>query len=646
MNLLEQEVFNSIRSDDVNVFSSRVSERRGILSYCFGRFPVLSLCYLYRSKKILKKFEVDLLAVKSYTQVDEPYEAYEAFKLRAKKALRLYTDGQIVSPAEMLAVCEESLYLLSLYHKFPKNESTAKNIAYVYETTHGQKINADTESISISKIKLSNFQKLAIVLILIFALIFTVAPLPIYYSFLKDAGEGTDLKPFKIANSKGLENALTQNASYVLTRDIILDASYAGAQINCKLNGGGHKIVLNGTPLAETLNDTGTVTNVEFVSSADVTYSDNAGLIVKENKGKFTFCVLTFTGSVALEYTPNDEDDHQSFYVGLFASYNTGSITSCTLNVNASLKGSLGFDSYFGGFVGFNDGQIVSCQTAVGSEILADTFDTAGLVGVNGTKGIIEKCTNNAKVSQSVDVKGWTPLVGGIAVRNNGTSADSLVLRGTIKNCVNFGEVSAYSTTEDSYEGEENLLESGIFVGGITGYNAGTIERCKNVGKIIADGKALSVYAGGIAGWNLNMGIIRNCGALCTFDVNSPAKIITETINDRGDVRKTYKFFLFVGGVSALDYGNTENCFASCVFETENEFASIGGLIGAALNNTMKENNYYVELDGKFGAGTIIVFYYNWFGQISGINIFDGQEFGTEAVEDLDALKATEVYFE
>ena len=42
----QKQIFEAIKNDDLNLFKSLVLSNSD-LNLCFGRFPLLSLCYLY-----------------------------------------------------------------------------------------------------------------------------------------------------------------------------------------------------------------------------------------------------------------------------------------------------------------------------------------------------------------------------------------------------------------------------------------------------------------------------------------------------------------------------------------------------------------------------------------------------------------------
>ena len=96
-----KEIFNAIKSDNLVLFSSYFEEYKNI---SFGRFPLLSLCYLYNSKKLIKNYKKTLVSVNSYVVIDEYVDIYKKFYAVDGRNLRHYVYGDVVSPVEMLAI--------------------------------------------------------------------------------------------------------------------------------------------------------------------------------------------------------------------------------------------------------------------------------------------------------------------------------------------------------------------------------------------------------------------------------------------------------------------------------------------------------------------------------------------------------------
>ena len=103
---IARKIFEAVKLDDVKAFSSLVKSNAD-LKIRYGRFPLLSVCYLYESYNILSKFETPMLLISSYEVFGEYIEIYQKFKKYAKKALRLYVfEYEIVQPVEMLAILD------------------------------------------------------------------------------------------------------------------------------------------------------------------------------------------------------------------------------------------------------------------------------------------------------------------------------------------------------------------------------------------------------------------------------------------------------------------------------------------------------------------------------------------------------------
>ena len=82
-----KQIFEAVKNDDLKTFESLILSSSD-LNICFGRFPLLSVCYLFDSLRILNKFEKYLISKSSYSIEIEPYEVYLKFKTKAKKSIR------------------------------------------------------------------------------------------------------------------------------------------------------------------------------------------------------------------------------------------------------------------------------------------------------------------------------------------------------------------------------------------------------------------------------------------------------------------------------------------------------------------------------------------------------------------------------
>ena len=158
--------------------------------------------------------------------------------------------------------------------------------------------------------------------------------------------------------------------------------------------------------------------------------------------------------------------------------------------------------------------------TGLSVDIQSDNTIYAGLFGYIGEGGTIKNVgLEDSKITCSSS--GYIH-VGGVCGFNGGT----------IENCYNTGDVSGTGTS--SY--------GDVYAGGVCGLNYhGTIQNCYNTGDVSGTGTSSYgyVYAGGVCGYNAG-GTIENC-------------------YNTGDVSGIYGF-VYAGGVCGFNTGTIENC--------------------------------------------------------------------------------------
>ncbi|MBR3438156.1 MAG: hypothetical protein IKH13_01455, partial [Clostridia bacterium] len=194
----------------------------------------------------------------------------------------------------------------------------------------------------------------------------------------------------------------------------------------------------------------------------------------------------------------------------------------------------------------------------------------AGLFGYVGSKtegGVTTKGT-----VKNVGLKGGkingTYYVGGVAGYNDGTVA----------NCYNTGNVSGSN-----------------YVGGVVGNNGDTVTNCYNTGNVSG-----SKYVGGVAGQNYNNSSLKNC--YNTGDVsgnNTVGGVVGQNLDsstisncyNTGDVSGNDS----VGGVVGqnLDSSTISNCYNTGSVTAIGQFADAGGVVGYNFYNSSVENCCY-----------------------------------------------------
>lgn len=197
-------------------------------------------------------------------------------------------------------------------------------------------------------------------------------------------------------------------------------------------------------------------------------------------------------------------------------------------------------------------------------------FDYRGLFGYVGESGTVKNLT-------VTDYVGGKEYVGGIVGYN----------AGTISNCTNTGAV-------------EGTVKR---VGGIAGYNEGRIENCKNSG-IIGKKDAPKPGTGGIAGEN--KGTITGCensGAVIgTSDVGGIVgnnNSTVQTCYNTGDVTGNEN----VGGVTGSENSNTtENCYN---IGKVTGITNVGGVVGYVSGSGKVQYCYSIgETNGGGAVGS------------------------------------------
>lgn len=600
-------LLSTIINDDIEAFDKIIDQKKGKLSICYGRFPLLSICYLYKSKKIIKKYEQQLSKIKNYTFADEEYCIYETFKKRARKTLRFYVyENRLVTPPEMLAIIGELKYLESVYKSLFENEETTNNLSKICKLQYNKDLKNEEYGIFFPKQPLStkqkNIFKLALTLTLIFIIIFAT----IGFSFISIIGIGTINYPIKITNQKQLVLALNskQSRNYILKNDIIIDNSIAES-FSGSLNGNGHTITIN-SKNALINNLKGNIENVNFVlKDIDRTITDNGGLVINNSSGNISNVKIEINGILF-----EDNDKNELIFSGLIGT-NSGKVDNCKVLIDLSYNGNGVGDASFSGLVGTNEGEINNCSILQNSKIITDTIDVAGIVVHNEKSGKIYECENNGIIEQNSSIKEWNPNTSGIAVANIGA----------VKNCINNGKI--ISTTSAN----SNLIS--VFSSGIVCNNVGTVEKCKNTGEIVATSENSFIYAGGVVAYNNQQ----------TAYLENDCNFSKITVNAKNE----NNIIIFAGGIAAYTESAVKNCFANTIFQNNStqNWTFLGGIIGVEHWSGVGidiYNNYYLKND-KITFGIAVYHYFDGSWSL-------GNDTNCNGVDTLDILKSKGVYWE
>jgi len=600
---LTDSLLESIKKDNLKTFENIVGDGN-LLSLCYGRFPILSILYLYESNRILSKYENKLNQSTSYIFVDEDIEVYNLFKVKAKRSLRFFGDN-IVSPNEMLAILGDGKRLNKFINDY--DESSISFLSKIFSLSNNKyvknkagKFVFPTKDLSMAmKLMTSSFAFIMVIMIILSSLLFV---------YLDGVPNGTKDKPYSISTSSIIYENLESNSYLSLKNDVSLSSSID--TFNLHLDGNGKTIFINDQtgPLIKTLN--GSISNVNIViNNSNILVNSSSSLFALVNQGKIeNVNVIVKNSKFIVE--ENNELESETTYLGILSSINTGSISNCSVTIeNLECTGYTHVNAYIAGIAGKNTNEIVDCKTF--GTLSTDTMDVAGICAENG--GIISKCVNNLKITQTTFAISWNPNAAGIAGLNEGR----------IINSINYGDVSAISNTTFSNKDDDPDLS--ILVGGISAQNTGSIQYSLNKGNVSALAEQSNVLIGGIVAYST--GQVSYCGS---------EGEVASNVNDEK--------MAFIGGLIGRtdEYGTCSYSFSLSTFNLTGTSTQLfkAGICGVcSYFQTMAyyivNNAYY--LDSKITNGVFYV--------VSG-GIVDGDFPNVVGFTDIEKLKQSGVYYD
>ena len=619
-----RDVLLAIKSDNLVLFADLFKDYKNI---ALGRFPMLSLCILYKAKKIMKKYQQSLLGIREYKVIDEPREVYARFKTFAGKALRLYiNEDSLVSPLEMLAIMNRTRKLKKLYPKFASNETLRNRLKAIFN------INAQNSEVTVSSIKVgqrpwSAYQRRLRVCALCIAIAF-VCVLSGSFAFVGlSLGFGTEFNPFKVSTESQLLLALKSDGYYTLTKDIsvsgVIDGAFKG-----NLNGNGFALRVDDISTQGYLleRNNGTIENLKIVyASQELEMTKSVSLFVSNNLGTMRNIDIVCE-KLDVDCVKSGIDD---VYLSAIATTNSGKIENAKLSWNVDLEATGDGECAVGGMVGHNTGEIDGCVVSVGNITTTET-DVAGIVCFNDNEGVVKNCKNYSSLKQSSSSRSWNPNVGGITIMNYGI----------VDNSYNMGKLEVHSV----YDGEESA--GSLYAGGISSMNYGTIDHCLSLGDITTTSKRIVSYVGGISGRSYFKDInkqryypmISESGVDCVIDVQSEHE----------------KAFVFAGGISGYLFGEMTECYSLATFINGNDDKKY--LVGLALGSAdylvtgisvAATNIHVLDVDNVlYHVASLMSEITDFWGNVISIELTIGGDF-TNAIHtsQADQIMSQEVYW-
>ena len=207
----------------------------------------------------------------------------------------------------------------------------------------------------------------------------------------------------------------------------------------------------------------------------------------------------------------------------------------------------------------------------------------------------IESSTNNAKVSLEASSKADATCaahIAGIVAKSDATSV--------VKMCTNMAIVSVPNSCTTIAD------EGNFYVGGLVGYNEGTIEDGFNNGAIEGSAQVTTTYLGGVAGYNaISSGILRN-------NLNAGA------LDYKASRGSNVSLNAYVGGITGVGNGeisgNTNEGDITSTSNVTNLY--MGGIVGAILEpNAKLQNNTNANASDATATGKAL---YTYVGGLAG----------------------------
>lgn len=577
---LEESLLQAVKTDDIKAFVA-LRGKNSLGAYRLGRFPVLSLLYLYNSKKILSSYEERFLRISDYTELPEPVEISEKFSEKAGKCLRLYFD-EAVTPLEMLLILNKTAKLKQVYPWTKPSQKVKDRLKAIYSIRYSLEVRFVGDGIELDRRPLSYREKkklTTVILCLILAVTIAVGAPVTAVALIPKPIEGEVTKPTEITAPTQMD--FTSDKEYVLKDDIVLSENYSVEKFNCKIKGEGHKLVLGkGATLGElggsisdltiesqgaaftTVSEKGSIQNVTFTVTADTVSGNATALVADRNYGTIDGVTVNASGKMTAA-APEEQTTSDVTYGGIVA-YNDakldpvtqriyrGTVKNCTVNYSRlELKGETQANASFGGVAGTNNGYLRDCT--VTGEIVADTFDIAGVSSVNN--GMLTGSVNEANLSQTSSDINWNPICCGIVMSN--TYA--------VENCRNSGKITSVSNcgqVEEQEGYESTATAAGIAYLNRSSSSAPYIQNCTNEGSVECSAEYRIAYAAGVC--ISSSGDIVNCKN--SGSVSSAA----------GNGCETY-----AGGITARAYGDVSECVNVGAVTVKGSGAAYAGGISA-----------------------------------------------------------------
>ena len=606
----QEKLFQALKNDDLQEFKSCM-ETNPCGSLRLGRFPVLSVMYLYNARSILRAYEKSFLRHNSWQDIGEPMELSAKFRKVAGKCLRIYLN-ETVSPVEMLLILDRSAKLKRVFPATNMTVPAKQRLVEIYYVRWGLKAEIVGGKIVLERRPMTHKEKVNL-LTLVTCAVLCVAivvgtPFVVnaFVPFIKDGSGALNV-------AKWEQIRFDSDKTYALKNDVVLADDFFAEDMNCTIIGRGHTVTVSGRGVFGNVNGTisdvvfqtdgtaiaenisGTVEKVTVNAQVNMETDSQCGFFATSNSGTIRDVVVNVSGTLSATAT----EDSGSYVCGGIVAVNnpteqgvfadTG-LQNCTVNYNNfTLKGQLVADAAFGGIVGQNNSLVENCKTT--GTISADTFDIGGICAENNY-AILES-QNEANIDQRTDVTGWNPLVAGI-VLNNYYAVDG---------CENYGNITCVATAAGVATGNSTTAyATGIAYQNVNGSVTAYLQNCVNNGTVSASATYIDASAAGVC--NFTNGATRTC--INNGNISAKGANFVEIAGiagfaygyvyrsaNTGTISAESSNEARVGGIVATSSVQTSECLSTGKIEVTGKKCYVGGILGYSSGVTSNMSVYF-----------------------------------------------------
>ncbi|MBR1748125.1 MAG: hypothetical protein IJ735_08010 [Clostridia bacterium] len=506
----QRELFDAIKNDDVKRYLDLADETVG--SVRWGRFPVLSVCYLFGAKKISALCEEEYIGKNAWEELPELPELSPKFASVAGKALRLYR-AEVLSPLEALLVLGETNKAKRLFAYAHPSGAQKARMQSLYAIKYGSEVRFDKDKMIVKSPPMSGAKKKKIlwsalsVALVVAILVSTPFVVNVFHPFIgvETQYSEPEIDPVVpdipvnptpsdvVTEVRSIDEIdFSSDKSYRLIDDLVLPEKFGVEEHNCTLDGQGHTITISGDKtLFSTLR--GTIKDVSFVASGTWEKDEDFAFLVGKNNGVIENVSLTVSGKMTVVAK---DSGGETFLAGVAlentaVSETTGYITSCRVAYALEIAGDVAASASFAGVVTENNRVVRDC--VVEGKISSVDCDLAGVCMQNAY--LLYRDKNTASITQTTDAQGWSPLCAGVVLKN----ASGYYSTAAVRECENEGNIGVESDFDSEKEFDENTKFSVAESGGVVVANeSGAVVDCKNSGKVSAKSVECVTYAGGV----------------------------------------------------------------------------------------------------------------------------------------------------